>query len=315
MGRTDSTPLRRAAFVGLAGPAAAAAAALAASGLEVVAYDRSSARLSALLKRGCRAASSPADAAAGADAVVTSLAGPDEVEELYLGKGGLLDAAREGALLIDVSPSTPELARDVHDAAEVSERHAFDAPVLAAPDGAPVAALCGADEAGAAPARRVLGALAPRAVPLGAAGLGQAARLACDAMLAGCMVGLAEGLALGKQAGLAPEALLDAMAGGPADSAALRAWGPGMAGGDWSGSPAAAAFQEALARVLRVAEDEAVSLPGVETASQLYRLVADAGGGRLGIQALGLAYEDEETCSRAGLDWSAVDGSDEARGA
>lgn len=314
MSRNDTPAIRRVAFIGLAGPSAAAAAALAASGLDVAAYDRSSARLSALLRHGARAASSPADAVSGADAVVTSLAGPDEVEELYLGKGGLLDAARPGAALIDASPSTPELARDIYAVAEVSELHAFDAPVIHGLDGSPAVALCGADDAAAGAARRVLDALAPRSAALGGAGLGQAARLACQAMLAGCVVGLAEGLALGKQAGLAPEALVDALAAGPADSAALRELGPKMAAGDWAGSPTVAGFGQALAQVLRAAEDEGVALPGAEAASQLYAMVEEVGGARLGMQAVGLAYEDEEACSAAGLDWSALGADAQARG-
>ena len=305
---------RRIAFIGTGSMGFEMARRLIAAGFDLSVYDREPERCERLVELGARLAEGPADAVRDADVAITMVGGPEDVEDLYLSRGGLVDASRQGAYLIDMTTVTPELARDVYGIAEVSERHAFDAPVVggvqAAREGR-LTVLCGADEATVAPVRDVLDALAGRVVCTGGAGRGQAAKLASQVAFSCEMLGLAEAVALARQGGLDPETALEALGATGAVSAAAAPYGALMAAADYTASDlAAGALLGDLGLALQAAEEEGLSLPGAETASQLYRMLDEMGGGRMGAQAVDLVYSDEETCAGFGLSWSDVSGLD-----
>lgn len=301
---------QRVAFIGVGIMGGAMARNLIKAGYPLTVYNRTAAKCAPLAELGARVAATPAEAAADADVVITMVGYPEDVEELYLAKGGLIDASREGAYLIDMTTSSPELARDIYEVAEVSERHAFDAPVTGGPLGAQAGTLtvfCGADEETIAPVRGVLDAMAAKVYAFGGAGKGQMAKLANQTALAGCMVGLMEGLAFAKQGGLDQEMLLDALRGGMADSTALQQFGPKVLADDYAPGFMVDHYVKDLGLILQTAEEEELTLPGVEAVNQLYALLQQIGGGRMGTQALNLVYEDEATCAAHGLDWSRLD--------
>ena len=96
------------------------------AGYPVTVNNRTKSKAAALIERGAAWADTPADAAANADVVFTMVGYPSEVEELYLAGDGLLACTKPGAVLIDLTTSSPELARDIAEAAQVSGRMAFD---------------------------------------------------------------------------------------------------------------------------------------------------------------------------------------------
>ena len=284
------------------------------AGFDLAVYDRDPSRCGRLVELGARLADGPADAVRDADVSITMVGGPGDVEDLYLSRGGLVDACRRGAYLLDMTTSTPELARDVYGIAEVSGRHAFDAPVVggvqAAREGR-LTVLCGADEGTVDPVRDVLGALASNVACLGRAGGGQAAKLANQVAFACGMLGLAEAVALARQGGLDPHAALAAFGATGAVSSLLGACGEQMAASDYAASDLAAGrLRKDLSLALLTAEEEGLSLPGAETAGQLYRMLDEMGGAGMGVQAVDLVYSDEETCAGFGLSWSDVSGLD-----
>lgn len=260
--------------------------------------------------QGVRVAASVAEAAAEADVVLTLLELPEDVEELYLARGGLVEAAHAGSYLIDLSTSSPALARDIAEVAEVSNLHAFDAPLAGGVDGVRAGtalALCGASEKDVAPVRAVLEAVAPQVAYFGGAGKGQLAKLACQTAFAGCMVGLVEALSLAKQGGLELDPMLAALNAAPSASIASRQLGPQILAANYAAGEPVSQMVTALCLALEAAEGSELTLPGVETANQLFGIVNEIGGADKGVQALDLVYADEATCAANGLDWALLD--------
>ena len=306
--------IRKVAFIGTGIMGRPMAAHLMDAGYELTVYNRTAAKAQPLVDAGARLASTPGEAAEGADVVVTMVGLPSDVEDVYLAGDGVIAHARKGAYLIDMTTSSPQLARDIHAAAEVSGLHAFDAPVTGGQAGAEAATLtifCGASDEEVAPVRPLLEKLGARVLTFGEAGRGQTAKLANQVALAGSMLGMVEGLAFAREGGLDVRKVYEALLTGTAESAALHTMGPKILDDDFTPGFMVQHFVKDLNLALSCAEDEDVTLPATETAVQLYTMLQDIGGGSMGTQALALVYDTEERCARAGLDWTNLDKPDE----
>lgn len=212
---TDSKP--SVAFIGTGIMGAPIAGHILDAGYPLTVYNRTKAKADDLVARGAVWAASPAEAAAGADVVFTMVGYPEDVEELYLAKDGLLASSKPGATLIDLTTSSPDLARDISKLAEVSERHAFDCPVTGGESGAVAGTLtliCGATEEQVEPLRPLLETFGAQIFCFGEAGQGQAAKLCNQVALASSMVGMADTLALAEQSGLDVDLTLKMIQGG-----------------------------------------------------------------------------------------------------
>ena len=282
---------------------------LIAAGYQLVVYNRTPEKAQPLVERGATLAATAQEACAQADLTITMVGYPEDVEELYLAKGGLVSVARKGSYLVDMTTSSPELAKDIHDLAEISGVHAFDAPVTGGEGGAEAATLsifCGASDEEVEPVREVFKAMGSRVFVFGEAGKGQTAKLCNQVALAGSMLGMVEALSFAKQSGLDGGRMLDALLAGTAASVSMRTLGPRVLRGDYRPGFMVSHYVKDLNLVLSTAEDEELTLPATETAVQLYSMLEEIGGGRMGTQALSLVYADEETCAQAGLDWSVL---------
>lgn len=124
------------AFVGTGIMGSAVAGHILDAGYDVTVTNRTKAKAEGLLARGAKWADTPAEAAKDADVVFTMVGYPTDVEDVYLSTDGLIRVAKRGAWLIDLTTSSPQLARDIHDAAEVEDKHAFDCPVTGGQKGA-----------------------------------------------------------------------------------------------------------------------------------------------------------------------------------
>jgi 3-hydroxyisobutyrate dehydrogenase len=289
------------------------------AGYPLAVFDRDPTACAELVAAGARLASSPADALKGAQVAFTMLGFPEEVEEVYLAKDGLVGAAEPGTYLVDLSTSDPNLAHDIAEVAEVSELHAFDAPVAGSVADAKaglLTAFCGATDEAIAPVLPLIQTFADRAVAFGAAGKGQTAKLASQVALAANLVGMAEALSFAGQGGVDASLLLDAMGDGVSSSAVLDVLAPKAAAGDYTAGLQVGHFVKDLGLILAGAEELELTLPGVDTANELFGILNEIGGARMGVQSLGLVYADEATCAAHGLDWSvlAKDEDDEAEG-
>ena len=147
------------AFVGTGIMGSAIAGHILDAGYDVTVTNRTKAKAEGLLARGAAWADTPAEAAKDADVVFTMVGYPTDVEDVYLSTDGLIRVAKRGAWLIDLTTSSPQLARDIHDAAEVEDKHAVDCPVTGGEQGAidgTLTLILGCTEADAAPILPVL---------------------------------------------------------------------------------------------------------------------------------------------------------------
>ena len=210
------------AFIGLGTMGLRMARHLVAAGHEVVACDTDPARATAL---DTATAATPAEAVAGADVALASLPSVAVVEQVFLGKSGLLEGARPGTVLVDMSTSAPTLARRIHEECLAASVHFLDAPVSGGPTGADAATLTimvgGAIDSfeRCRPLFEQMGSLVRH---VGGPGTGQAAKL-CNNLMAGCnMAALAESCALAQREGIDPATFYELVTASTGDSRVLR---------------------------------------------------------------------------------------------
>lgn len=277
------------------------------AGYPVTVYNRTRAKAQPLIDRGATWADSPADAASDADVVFTMVGYPQDVEEIYLAGDGLLAAAKPGAYLIDLTTSSPELARDIAEAAEAMGKHAFDCPVTGGEGGAIAGTLTlivGATERDIDPVRPVLETFGSQVHCFGGPGKGQAAKLANQVALSAAMVGMADALSLAQQCGLDTEQVRQMICGGTGKSGAMETLAPKAIDGDFKPGFMVKHFIKDLGLALQLAEEKEIALPGADTAFTLYDMLDAIGGGEMGTQAITLLYQEEADAVAAGLDWS-----------
>lgn len=174
-------PRDRIGFIGLGHLGGPMCARVLGAGFPTTAFDLDAVALRRVEARGARPATSAADCAREADVLVTMLPGPEQVEDVLLGPGGALDALAPGALAIDMTTSSPGLARRIAAGAERRGLRALEAPVadaLRAPEGM-LHVFVGGDAADVARARPVLEAMGDpeRIVHVGPHGAGHATKL------------------------------------------------------------------------------------------------------------------------------------------
>jgi 3-hydroxyisobutyrate dehydrogenase len=285
----------RVAFIGTGVMGAAMAGHLQAAGYPLTVFTRTPARAQALLDAGAAWADSPAAAVAGADFLISIVGYPGDVRQVYLGDEGAVAAARPGAVLIDMTTSAPALAREIAAAAAARGVAALDAPVSGGDVGARNATLSimvGGDAGAFERARPLFEELGKTVVHQGPPGSGQHTKLVNQITIASTMIGVMEGLAYARAAGLDPETVLASIGAGAAGSWSLANLLPRVLRGDL----APGFFLRHFVKDLRIALDEAdemgLDLPGLELAHQLYERVMSNGGGDYGTQALWLAYEE-----------------------
>lgn len=307
MSNTHSTKV---AFIGTGIMGAAIAGHILDAGFDLTVHNHTKEKAEGLLSRGAHWAASAAEATEGADVVFTMVGYPTDVEEVYLASDGVLRAAKKGAYLIDLTTSSPQLARDIHDAAEVADVHAFDCPVTGGQAGAEAGTLTliiGATEKDAAPVLPILSTFGEKFFYFDEPGAGQTAKLCNQVSLASCMVGYADALALAEQGHLDAQKVLDLMASGTGGSGASASLAPKSVAGDYKPGFMAEHLRKDIALALSAAQDAELALPGAETAFALFDTLCQVGGSRMGTQALTLLYAEEGDAAAAGLDWSLLD--------
>ncbi|OUP09499.1 NAD(P)-dependent oxidoreductase [Collinsella sp. An2] len=298
---------QRVAFIGTGIMGAPIAGHILDAGYPLTVYNRTKAKADGLVERGAVWAPSVADAAREADVIFTMVGFPEDVEEIYLAGDGLLSSSKPGAVLIDLTTSSPSLARDIAGAAQVEGRMAFDCPVTGGESGAiagTLTAIAGATEHDIEPVRALLETFSSRICCFGGAGKGQAAKLANQVALAASMVGMADALSLAQQEGLDLEQTREMIMAGTGASGAMDTLAPKALVGDWKPGFMVQHFIKDLGLALQEAEEREIALPGADTAFALYDMLDAIGGGRLGTQAITLLYQEESEAVAAGLDWS-----------
>lgn len=293
------------AFIGLGNMGAPMAANLLKAGHRLAVFDLVPEAVARLEQAGARAAASAADAAAGAQVVISMLPAGQHVKGLYLGEGALLDAVGPDALLIDCSTIDAQTARELATAAGQRGLAMLDAPVSGGVAGAEAGTLTfivGGEAAALERARPILEAMGKKIFHAGGAGAGQVAKM-CNNMLLGIlMTGTAEALNLGVANGLDPKVLSEIMKASSGNNWALQVYNPYP--GVMDGVPASRGYQggfgvdllvKDLGLALAAGMASQTALPLGTLVRQLYLAHSKQGAGRLDFSSIIRFLEPERS--------------------
>ncbi|MBE0546511.1 MAG: NAD(P)-dependent oxidoreductase [Rubrivivax sp.] len=276
-------------FIGLGIMGHSMAAHIQRAGHRLHVYNRSHGGAEPLLAAGATWHDSPGALATCCEVVITIVGYPADVEALYLGPGGLVERARPGTLLIDMTTSSPDLARHIATAAAAKGVQALDAPVSGGEVGARDAKLSimvGGTPAAFERARAVLQLMGASVVLQGGPGSGQHTKMCNQIVIASTMLGVCEGLAYAQRAGLDPHTVLASISGGAAGSFLLTQMGPRVLKGDFAPGFFTEHFIKDMGIALAEAQRMKLDLPGLALAKRLYDGLAAKGHGRDGTQVL-----------------------------
>lgn len=227
--------------------------------------------------------------AVAANVVITMVGYPKDVEEIYLGEGGLVHNARPGTYLIDMTTSKPSLAQNIYEQASARGLHALDAPVsggdVGARDGT-LSIMVGGDEAAFREVMPIFSAMGTNIVYQGKAGAGQHTKMCNQIAIASNMMGVCEAVAYAKRAGLDLNSVLKSIETGAAGSWSLSHLAPRMIKEDFAPGFYVKHFIKDMQIALEAAEEMGLEMPGVKQAKILYETLASAGEENSGTQVL-----------------------------
>ena len=282
-------------FIGLGVMGRSMARHLRNTGHDMFVYNRTRARADEILQLGAHWCDSPGDVAASADVVITMVGYPRDVEEVYFGSAGIVGPARANALLVDMTTSTPSLARRIAEAASAKGLQALDAPVSGGDIGAREARLTimvGGDRTAFNRALPILQVMGKTINLMGSAGAGQHTKMCNQIAIAAGMLGVCEALAYAKGAGIDQTEMINTISTGAAASWSLSNYGPRIINGDFAPGFYVKHFIKDMEIALQAAQEMGLDTPGLELALTRYRELAVKGGGELGTQALYKLYRD-----------------------
>jgi 3-hydroxyisobutyrate dehydrogenase len=260
-------------------------------------FNRTKARAQALVAAGAHWHDTAGAAAAQADFVFTIVGFPADVEETYFGPHGVLAHAKRGAVLIDMTTSSPLLAQRIAEAATVKGLAALDAPVSGGDVGAREARLVimvGGGEAAFARAKPLFEVMGKNIALLGGPGAGQHCKMANQISIASIMTSWCEALTYAKEAGLDPARVIESIGAGAAASWSLNNLAPRALRGDYAPGFYVKHFLKDMRIALESAEAMKLELPGLMQAKKLYDEVARRGWEDCGTQVLFRLYAGEK---------------------
>ncbi len=253
-------------------------------GHDVTVYNRTAAKAADwVAKFGGASAPTPAEAVAGADFVFTCVGNDDDLRSVTTGKGGVFEGMKKGAILIDNTTASAEVARELDEAAKAKGCDFIDAPVSGGQAGAEngvLTVMCGGDEAVFEKAKPVIDAYARMVGLMGPAGSGQLTKMINQICIAGVVQGLAEGIHFGKRAGLDIEKVVDVISKGAAGSWQMENRHKTMNQGKYDFGFAIDWMRKDLDIVLTEARRNGAKLPVTALVDQFYGDVQAIGGNR-----------------------------------
>jgi 3-hydroxyisobutyrate dehydrogenase len=253
-------------------------------GHEVTVFNRTAAKAEQWVSRhGGRSAPTPKDAAAGQDFVMACVGNDHDLREVMLGKDGIFAGARAGAIVVDHTTASAEIARELHGEAETRGFDFVDAPVSGGQAGAEngvLTVMCGGDAGPFGKAEPVIAAYARACNLLGASGSGQLAKMVNQICIAGVVQGLAEALHFAQQAELDIEKLIATISKGAAQSWQMENRYKTMAAGKFDFGFAVDWMRKDLAICLAEARRNGAHLPVTALVDQFYSQVQKMGGRR-----------------------------------
>lgn len=275
------------------------------AGYELHIYARTKAKVEDVISEGAVFHGTIAECVSDCDAVITIVGFPPDVEEVYFDAGNILASAKEGAYLIDMTTTSPQLAEKIYEEGKKKGFHVLDAPVTGGDTGAregTLAILVGGDKEDFETCRELFEAMGTNINYQGKAGCGQHCKLANQIMIAGTMSGVCEALTYAQAKGLDLETFYRSVATGAAGSKQFDAFAPKIIGGDFAPGFYMKHFIKDMTLALIEANRSGLDLGVLSQVLANYEELQEEGMGDLGTQALFRfydeehRYQEEETC-------------------
>ena len=253
-------------------------------GHDVTVYNRTFAKAEAWAKQhGGHAAKTPREAAKDCDFVFACVGNDDDLRSVVLGPDGAFAGMKKGAIFVDNTTASAEVARELYAKAHELGLEFIDAPVSGGQAGAENGALtvmCGGDAKAYATAEPVITAFAKAVKLLGPSGAGQLTKMVNQICIAGVVQGLAEGIAFAKRSGLDAEAVIEAISKGAAQSWQMENRYKTMNANTYTFGFAVDWMRKDLGICLEEARRNGAHLPMTALVDQFYGDVQEMGGGR-----------------------------------
>ena len=275
---------RKTAFIGLGVMGYPMAGHQGKAGFEVTVYNRTTSKAEACVKEhGVALAETPAAAAEGADVVCACVGNDNDLRSVVYGDDGILAGMQDGAVFVDHTTASADVAREVDAAAREKGVGFLDAPVSGGQAGAENGALTvmvGGSESDFAKAEPAMQCYARAVTLMGSAGAGQLTKMVNQICIAGLVQGLAEGLNFAMRAGLDPRLVVDVISKGAAQSWQMENRASTMIDDEFEFGFAVDWMRKDLEICLSEARRNGARLPVAALVDQFYAAVQEAGGGR-----------------------------------
>ncbi|AEA12345.1 6-phosphogluconate dehydrogenase, NAD-binding protein [Thermoproteus uzoniensis 768-20] len=263
------------------------------AGFLAAVYNRTRAKAEPFGKLGVYVAESPADLAKRVDVVIEMVSDAPDVEQVLFGPGGVVEGARPGLVVVDMSTNSPDWARNFAERLAARGIDFLDAPVTGGQKGAEegtLTVMVGGREDLFQRLLPVFKAFAKEVIYAGPVGYGQAMKLVNQVVIALNTIAMVEGLRLAEALGLDIDKVARLLTVGAARSGSIELYLPKLLKGDLSPGFKAAHLKKDLAYAMEIANRKSLSLPASALALELYKKMVEKGLGELGIHALGKAY-------------------------
>ncbi|MCL1830530.1 MAG: NAD(P)-dependent oxidoreductase [Oscillospiraceae bacterium] len=263
------------------------------AGYSLSIYTRTKSKVEDVISEGAFWCDSVGECAKDKDAVITIVGYPSDVKEVYLNQGGIIEAAREGCYIIDMTTSDPDIAKHIYAAAAEKNVHALDAPVSGGDVGAKngtLAIMVGGDQAAFDACLPLFEAMGKNIVYEGEAGNGQHTKMANQIALGGAIAGVCEAMTYAKKVGLDVETMLNTISSGAAGSWQMSNMAPRILNGDFNPGFYLKHYVKDLRIALEQADASELELAVTKLVFDIYESLQDEYGD-LGTQALIKNYD------------------------
>ena len=293
----------RVAFLGLGVMGYPMAGHLERAGHDVVVYNRTASRAAQwVAEHEGASASTPAEAAEGCEIVMACVGRDEDLHAVTLGDAGAFAAMKKGAVFVDHTTASATIARELAEAAAKSGFGFVDAPVSGGEQGAKngqLTIMCGGAEEDYAKAEPVMAAYARQCRRLGPAGAGQLTKMVNQICIAGLVQALSEGLSFARAAGLDPQAVIDVISKGAAQSWQMENRHKTMLAGHFDHGFAVEWMRKDLGICFAEAERNGAELPVTALVDRFYAEVEAMGGKRWDTSSLFARQEEHRRGNKA----------------
>lgn len=297
MNQVKNKEIKRIGFIGVGVMGKSMVLNLLKAGFEVSIYTRTKSKVTEIINDGALWCEDIQACVKDKDAIITMVGYPKDVEEVYFGEHGIIENAKLGSYLIDMTTTSPKLSEKIYEEAKGKNKFALDAPVSGGDVGAKngtLTIMVGGDKEDFDACRPIFEAMGSNIVYEGKAGTGQHTKMANQIALGGAIAGVCEAMTYAKKVGLDVQTMLDSISKGAAGSWQMSNVAPKILEEDFRPGFFVKHYVKDMNIAIEEAKDVNLDLNVIEEVRTMYESLVEDGLGDLGTQALIRYYEKEK---------------------